>query len=452
MEQKLKTQARSETAPNSKVVSTSLTSVSSLKANFIWTLAGNVVYSGAQWGMLTALARFGSPEMVGRFALGLAITSPIILFSNLKLRAVQATDAQSQFRFSDYLGLRLFTTLVALLSIIFIAFVSGFSFHVSLVIIFVALAKSFDSISDIFYAFLQRHERMQRISISMMIQGVIQFVCFSTTIAVTRDIAWGALALALSSGLVTVTYDIRSALLLRSHLIRDSSDQSDRRKLELRPRLNLSTVKNLGLLGLPLGLSVALSSLWTNIPRYFIQYVSGERELGIFAALSYLLVVGSTIINALGQSAVPRLATYVAARDWPSFDKLLTKLVAAGSLLGILGIILVAVAGSHVLSFLYGREYAQRGDILLSIMIAQAIQFSYNFLGTSLGAMRNFKAQAPIHLMSCLFLIVFSALLIPRFGLLGASWSLLATAIFEFAAYIVSFRRTRHVLRTINSR
>ena len=51
----------------------------SLRANFSWTFMGRVVYVGCQWGMLTVLAKLGSPEMVGRFSLGLAVTAPIIL-------------------------------------------------------------------------------------------------------------------------------------------------------------------------------------------------------------------------------------------------------------------------------------------------------------------------------------------------------------------------------------
>src|SRR5271157_5932336 len=75
-----------------------------LRGNFTWTFAGNVVYSRSQWGMLMVLAKLGSPEMVGQFALGLAVTTPIIMFANLQLRGVQATDARREYRFGHYLA------------------------------------------------------------------------------------------------------------------------------------------------------------------------------------------------------------------------------------------------------------------------------------------------------------------------------------------------------------
>src|ERR671931_288612 len=55
----------------------------SLRANFAWTVLGNVVYSGCQGGMLIVLAKLGSASMVGQFALGLAVATPVIMFPNL---------------------------------------------------------------------------------------------------------------------------------------------------------------------------------------------------------------------------------------------------------------------------------------------------------------------------------------------------------------------------------
>ena len=69
----------------------------SLTWNFSWTIAGDVIYAACQWGMLIVLAKLGSPEMVGQFALGLAVTAPVIIFANLALRQIQSTDVRNEF-------------------------------------------------------------------------------------------------------------------------------------------------------------------------------------------------------------------------------------------------------------------------------------------------------------------------------------------------------------------
>ena len=52
-----------------------------LRANFKWTLAGNLIYSICQWGMLTVLAKAGNASIVGRFAFALAISAPVFMLT-----------------------------------------------------------------------------------------------------------------------------------------------------------------------------------------------------------------------------------------------------------------------------------------------------------------------------------------------------------------------------------
>src|SRR5277367_252419 len=81
-----------------------------LRVAFSWTLAGNAIYYACQWGMLSVLAKLGNAAVVGRFALGMAITAPVFMFTNLQLRGVQATDSRSEFEFADYFTLRCLAT------------------------------------------------------------------------------------------------------------------------------------------------------------------------------------------------------------------------------------------------------------------------------------------------------------------------------------------------------
>jgi hypothetical protein len=66
--------------------------------------------------MIVALARLGSSFMVGQFSLGLAIATPVMMFTNLHLRAVQATDARRFYYFAEYLHLRILMTSAAMVA------------------------------------------------------------------------------------------------------------------------------------------------------------------------------------------------------------------------------------------------------------------------------------------------------------------------------------------------
>src|ERR1035437_5155132 len=143
----------------------------SLRLNFSWTVMGNVVYGGTQWGILVLLARLGDPGAVGQFSLGLAITAPIMLFASLSLRAVQATDARTEFQFRDYAGLRILMTIIAA-CVIFGVSGALYRGETALTVAAFAVSKGIESLSDVIYGLWQQQERMDLIAKSLMLRGV----------------------------------------------------------------------------------------------------------------------------------------------------------------------------------------------------------------------------------------------------------------------------------------
>ena len=419
----------------------------SLRRNFSWTFAGNLVYAASQWGMLVLLAKLGSPEMVGEFTLGLAVTAPVIMFTNLQLRGIQATDARGEYSFNDYLALRLLGTVLGLLIITEITLNSGYPWKLSLVILVIGFSKAIESISDLFYGLIQQHERMDWISISSMMKGILSLFMLDLGMILTRSVLGGTLGLAIAWTLVLVCYDIpRGVLLLKMSVkkqeeeLRSSSQKSkdDLSNLSgpnifrlLQPHWHGKTLGKLTWLALPLGLVMMLISLNTNIPRYFIEYSLGVGELGIFGALSYLMVAGSMVVGALGQSASPRLAKYYAAGNKSGFEKLIWQLMGVGFLLGVVGVIVALVGGKPFLTLVYGAEYAQNLDVFVWLMVATGIGYLSSFLGYTITAARYFRVQMPlfalvtgISAVSCLFLI-------PSQGLRGASIALVISALVQ---------------------
>jgi len=389
----------------------------SLRSNFSWTFAGNVVYAGCQWGMLMVLAKLGSPEKVGQFALGLAVTAPILMFCNLQLRAIEATDARREYRFGHYLALRLATTALALLVIVGIA--CTYRLESALVILAVGLSKAFESLSDVVYGLLQAHERMDRIALSMMIKGPLSLMALGGMVYVTGSIVWGSLALAGSWGLLLITYDIPNGIRLL--------DQGD----NLRPYWDLPALVRLAWLALPLGIVMMLISLNANIPRYFIDHYCGECELGIFAALAYLMVAGNAVVGALGQSASPRLARYYAEGNKRAFRQLLTKLVGVGAGIGASGLVAAMVAGREILTILYKPEYAEHAELFAWLTVAATASYASSFLGYGMTAARKFRVQTPLFVVVSLVTFVGCAVFIPTFGLLGAAWACLLGSVLQ---------------------
>ncbi len=409
------------TTPAAEVVPRPL----SLRVNFVWTLAGNVTYAGCQWGMLMLLAKLGSAEMVGEFSLGLAITAPVFMFANLNTRSVQATDAKREFAFGDYLGLRLVTTLLAVMVITGIVLATGYGWHTAAVVLLLGLAKAVESISDVFFGLLQQHERMDRIATSMILKGVLSLAALGAVVYATGSILLGAAVLAGAWAAVLVAYDVRSGALVQQGL------------RNLFPSWRAATLARLAWVALPLGVVLMLISLNTNIPRYFLEGQYGLRDLGIFSAMAYLMVAGNTVVNALGHSASPRLARLYASGDRPAFRSLLGKLLLLGVALGVGGVLFALVAGPQVLTLLYKPEYAEHADVLVWLMVAAGLGWVVSFLGHGMTAARSFRIQAPLLLLVSLTTVIGCAVLVPSMGLVGAAVAMVIAAAVHLAGAAV---------------
>jgi len=387
----------------------------SLRRNFAWTFVGNVVYAACQWGMLVALAKLGSPGLVGQFALGLAIGAPVMMLANLQLRAVQGTDARNEYRFGDYLGLRFLTTALAFAAICLIAWLAGYRWQTALVVILVGVAKSVESISDVIYGLMQKCERLDRIAIAMMLRGVGSVMVFALALWFTRSVAWAVVALAGWWSAVLLTYERKTG----GELLKAFSSADER----FVPSWEWARMRQLAWLSLPLGVVMVLISLNTNIPRYFVEHYLGEAALGYFAALAYVMVAGSTVMNALGQSAAPRLAKYYQSNR-SAFKRLLAKMLLVAVAVGGAGILIAALWGRPLLTLLYRSDYAQHADVFVWVMIAAAISYMSSMLGYGMTAARIFRAQVPLFASCSLGITMVCALLMKPHGMIAAAYAL----------------------------
>ena len=397
----------------------------SLRVNFTWTFAGNITYAATQWGMLVVLAKLGTPEMVGQFALGLAITAPIIMFTNLSLRAVQSTDAKDLHQFGDYFALRIITTIGAILATIVVVWIVGYVGEAGWIILAIAIAKAVESLSDVFYGFFQKHEQMDYIARSMIIKGMLSLVALAIGVYVSGSVFGGVLGLIIVWTLVFVLYDIRNGRRLMGTI---ATGDLLSQVAKLRPNFDLQMMRRLAWLALPLGLAATMVSLRTTIPRYFIERHGGQYELGIFAVMAYFMVAGTTIANALGQATSPRLAQHYAAVRVSNFRNLLIGLILFGILLGVGGLLVVYLAGPFILTLLYQPEYAAHSDVLVWLAFGTALSYVATFLGFGMTATRNFRIQPVIIGTTTLLTLILSMLLIPNYGMVGAAWALAIAA------------------------
>jgi O-antigen/teichoic acid export membrane protein len=388
----------------------------SLKVNFSWALLGNLSYGACQWLMIVIIAKLGTPEMVGRFGLAFAVSAPLVMFANLNLRVVQATDAKHEYSFGNYLTLRIIMLVGVFCIITGLSMISSYSIEVRWVIIVVSLAKILESLSDVYFGLFQKHECMYNICISLLVKGLASLVLLSIGLYITKNLVWGVIGVAIGFLLVLVFYDIPFA----NRVVHNSYSVS-RNDDSLCPVWDKGALKKLVCLTLPLGIATLLASLLSNIPRYFIESMLGERALGIFTAMAFVMTIGVRMVNALGESASPRLAKYYVLREMKKYRMLLFKLIVMSAVLGILGVLVANFAGKALLTIIYRPEYGEYNQVFIYLMIAAVVNYVALSLQHGMNTVRIFKSQPIVFGISSLALSLACWLLIPYQGLLGAA-------------------------------
>jgi len=409
----------------------------SLRADFSWTLVGNGIYAGGQFATLMLLAKMVRPELVGQYALGLAIVYPVMMLTNMQLRAVMTSGARQQIDFGDYLSLRLLTTSLALVIIFAITQVLGYRGDLTAVVLMVGVAYGIETISDVYYARLQLHDKMAEISKSLIARAVLSVLGLAIAIYISGSVLWGIAGVVLARAIVFIGYDISES----THGLGRQSHWFSRTE-ELTPHFNLKVQGQLLWLSLPLGVVVLLTSLNSNAPSYFIQHARGDRDLGIFSAMGFMISVGNMAVVSLGQSAFTRLARSYADGNLIAFGSLLGKLLAFGATLGVSGMAISKLAGREILTILFRPEYAERADLLPWFMAAGGVLFMAQFLGFGMTAAGHYKSQVVLNILANLSLFAACYWFVARQGLLGAIIAMLIAAIVQLVGSVMVLVRS----------
>ncbi|MBS1829589.1 MAG: oligosaccharide flippase family protein [Acidobacteria bacterium] len=389
-------------------ISTVSTSALPLRVNFAWMLIGNIIQAGAQWGVVVVLARLGSPEDVGGYALALAIVSPVFLFSNMHLRAILATDVALETRAGTYFSLRLASSSLAALALLVAAVFRGP--QQGLVLAGLTAAKAFEAISEVLYGEMQRTEQMDRIGKSMAARWGGALLVTAAAMNWSRSLLASLISIGLVSAAVAF-WDLRT--------VRAS-----------RWRSSFGEMKQLAVSAAPLGLLMLMVSLNASIPRYYLAGLSSQSAVGVFAALSYVSIALNTLVIASGQAGGTSMARSFWARDGFAFAGQAARLLALALALGIAGVGASLWKGPELLELLYGPFFSRESEPLNWLMIAGALSYVASAMGYMLASARCFHMQLPTLILTSLTTALCCHLLVPQGGVAGAAKA-------QFAGYAV---------------
>lgn len=381
----------------------------SLKQNFIYTLFGNGFYNFSQWILIVILSKAATPNIVGKYVYTMAIVTPIFMFSNLRLDILQTTDIEGKFSYSNYFTFRLIFSFIAMILVFIILLLSKFNTYQSILIIIFALSKFAESLSDVTYGYMQKKERLDFQTRSLIFRSIYSIISFFICLILFKSLIMAILLQTLFWIFNFYLHDFRITTAYE----------------EIKIKINFKIIRDIFLIGLPLGIITGLNSLNIQIPRYSLAHFVGLKELGIFGAISTLGYAGNLISLSLSRACLPRFAKLFHDNNIKKFTSLLIKLMLIGASIGFVGIFFSLILGKHILQWLYTYEYASHKYLLVLIMFYITIHMSFSFIGVAVSSTKSFNIQLLVHIIKIFAILISSIYLISLYGLIGAALSII---------------------------
>jgi len=316
--------------------------------------------------MIAVLARLGSPEIAGQYALGVAVIAPILLLAHFRRREPGAAD------------IRITSLVLALLGIAAVGFLEH-SVQDRMALVLVMLAESVEWIAGLYAG--------RRGAISAGLHGILPIVALGVVFGRTGHFGAGLLAVLIVRLLALFCYDFKRA--------RQEAPAEDR--------------------------EAQVARLAALVPCYFIAHMLGYRALGIYAAMASLAPVANGLVQALGQAVSPRLKKLYDDGDREGFSLMSIRMGIAGLLLGMGAFAGARIAGAWLLGGLFGAEYADQTGLLLAMSAVAGGAFAATLVGSALIAGRRGGERMPLEIAAAAATSLACVALVPQAGLLGAA-------------------------------
>ncbi|PAK96895.1 hypothetical protein B8X04_03045 [Brevibacterium casei] len=303
---------------------------------------GNIMVATAQWYLIWLFARHAGPQAVGVYSSLVAFMTPLFIIAQLGLRNLYIT-LQTSVRWPVYLAVRGAGIVLAgsLSAVVLVAVVPEDAWVIGAAVLVIKVANS---IADLYFARLQRAERLRTF-------GVLLIIDAATTASVTTVIIalGGSVDVAVLAAAVVALVGAAATILLGRRMTTATGGTAEAQTGgEIRCLLRH---------GSPLALSQGIQSILTYLPIAIVGWLGTTADIGVYSSAAYLV----TFANLLGASVQITLLSDFRRRFEASGPSLLRQAIRRNSVVSMAVLAplvgLAVVIGPQLLALVYGPTF-----------------------------------------------------------------------------------------------
>jgi len=390
--------------------------------NTAWLFSEQILRMVAGFFVGVWVARYLGPEKFGIFSYALAFVSIFQGIAKLGLDGILVRDLVKEPEKKDiYLGtsfwLKFFAGIIIFIIVLIVSYFASDNLQTFIYINIISAGLIFQSfeVIDFYY---QATVQAKYISIRKMIQLFLSSSIKLIFILVKADLIW----------FVLVTLFDSISLAVFSWLIYKSQRLPNFIKY-----FELNTAKRLLKDSWPLVFSSIAIAVYMRIDQVMIKNLLGDREVGLYSAAVKLVEVWYFIPMIITQSLFPAIVNAKKINEELYYERL-QQLLSLLIWIAISLALIICLLSKHIIYFLYGERFIEASPALAisvwaSLFVFIGVGTSQWFLTENLQNLSFFRT-----LYGAIINIVLNFILIPFFGIIGASISTILS--YSIAAYL----------------
>ena len=397
-----------------------------MKKNIFWNMIGSFTLSITSLFYSIILTRYCNLEDAGIFAFGFSFACMMVTLASFGGRTYQVTDHSGKINTISYIITRYLTVNIAFLLIMIYLVVKDYNLLKTISIIFLCVFKFLEEISDVYYAILQKVNKLYIVGKCQFIKSLINIIGFSIIILLTKKILFAILFITFINLIFTFVIE------------RPLAKKEDNWEFSFKYNEIAHILKSNFLICS----YTFLSSCIISAPKYAIdEYLTNEMQ-----AIFNPIVMPATIMFVISGFIVTPLLVNISLlfkeKQINDIKKILRKMIyiVAGS--GLIAILGAYILGIPVLNIIYNLRLNKYKLDLIFIIVGAIFYTISSIIGTVLITMREIVPQLFITILNTLFAFIISYYLVYKYGIHGGSISYLLTMIFRIFTYFILAKYT----------
>ena len=394
------------------------------KKNMAWNIAGSFVYAFASILLSFLVMRISGDEIGGIFAFGYStFGQQMFTVAYYGIRPFQITDGRGEYSFGDYLGHRILTCALAVLTAFFYLLwtigTGAYTVQKGLAVFLLALYKVIDGFADVYESEFQRRGRLYLTGKSNTFRTVLSVCAFTGALLAARGRLNG------EDGLLAACLAAAAAQLLGVALFNFSVITRLPGVVWKRER---GQIKRLFGQTSLLFVSVFLDFYIFSAAKYAIDANLTDADSGYFNLIFMPTSVIYLVANFVIRPFLTRLTALWTEANFSGFSRLLQKIAAMITALTVLAVGAAVILGKWalgIMEIILGRGYAgsltrHHGAFTL-IILGGGLYAMGNLMYYALVIMRCQKRIFAVYVLVTAAAFILAPAMVNRWQLIGAA-------------------------------